>query len=84
MNWERSEQFEEWPGCFECAHYRHGRCAAYPERIPLTILSGEVDHLVPRPGQVDAILFEPMDREAFLATGKRVPAQAAPAKRRLA
>ena len=34
--------------------------AAYPVRIPLPIVSGQVDHMVPRPGD-HGILFEPID-----------------------
>jgi hypothetical protein len=34
-------------------------CAAYPDRIPLAIASGEVDHLVVRPGQVGDTVFAP-------------------------
>ncbi len=74
MNWEPSERFAEWQGCLGCAHYRYNKCAAYPERIPLPILSGAADHMVPRPGQVDGILFEPMDLAVFHQTGRRVPA----------
>lgn len=85
-NWERSERFEEWPGCFGCAHYRHGRCAAYPERIPLVIISGEIDHLVQRPGQVADTVFEPADPEVWRRTRQRAPrgreADLMPAQRR--
>jgi hypothetical protein len=77
MTWEPSERFGEWQGCRGCAHYRQARCVAYPERIPLVILSGEVDHMVPRPGQVGDTVFEPMDWEVFRATGQRVPAGSA-------
>jgi hypothetical protein len=77
VNWERSERFAEWPGCLECAHYRWNRCAAYPERIPFPIIAGEVDHMVPRPGQEGDIVFTPMDQEVFMATGQRVPAKTA-------
>jgi hypothetical protein len=42
----------------------------------LLIFSGEVDHVVPRPGQVDGILFEPMDIEHWVRTGERIPARA--------
>jgi hypothetical protein len=74
MNREPSERFSEWQGCLGCAHYRYNKCDAYPERIPLPILSGEVDHMVPRPGQVGEIVFEPMDVEAWRQTGRRVAA----------
>jgi hypothetical protein len=32
---------------------------AYPTQIPIPIASGEVDHLVVRPGQVGDTVFEP-------------------------
>lgn len=80
MNWDRSERYEEWDGCRWCIHWRGGKCAAYPERIPLAILSGEVDHLVKRPGQVGHTVYEPIDIEHWQRTGARVPA-ASPAAR---
>jgi hypothetical protein len=76
MNWEPSDQFDEWQGCLGCAHYRRGRCAAYPKGIPIQIISGAVDHMVPRPGQVESILFEAMDVEHWHRTGERIPARA--------
>jgi len=76
VNWEPSERFDEWQGCLGCAHFRRGHCAAYPKHIPLPILSGAVDHMVPRPGQVEGILFEPMDIEHWVRTGERIPARA--------
>jgi hypothetical protein len=79
VNWEPSEHFAEWQGCLGCAHYRHGRCAAYPRGIPIQLISGQVDHMVPRPGQVEGILFEPMDWDVFRATRQRVPAREEPA-----
>lgn len=72
-NWEPSERYDEWEGCLGCVHFRHAKCAAYPERIPLVILSGEVDHMVPRPRQVGTIVFEPIDVETWRRTGQRVP-----------
>ena len=33
-------------------------CVAYPNGIPLPIASGEIDHLILRPGQEGEILFE--------------------------
>ena len=76
MNWEPSDRFAEWQGCLGCANYRYGRCVAYPVRIPLPILSGEVDHMVPRPGQTGDTVFEPMDIDVWRRTGRRVPAAA--------
>ena len=73
-DWEPSERYDEWQGCIGCARYRRGRCDAYPDSIPLNILSGEVDHMVPRPGQVGTIVFEPMDLQWWRATGERRPA----------
>ena len=70
-DWERSDEFEEWPGCRWCAHYDRMRCKAYPERIPLIIASGEVDHLVVRPGQAGTVVFEPLDIEHWRATRER-------------
>jgi hypothetical protein len=48
-----------WLGCGQCAHLKPGvKCLAYPGGIPIAIASGEVDHLVERPGQVLGILFK--------------------------
>lgn len=74
MNWERSDGFEEWPGCFGCAHLRRGgraHCVAFPDGIPFAIASGEIDHLVPRPGQVGTTVFEPLDLQHLLKTKER-------------
>jgi hypothetical protein len=79
MNWERSDRYDDWSGCRACVHYRRSRCVAYPERIPLLILSGEVDHLVPRPGQVGDTVFEPMDFQVWRETRRRVPLREEPA-----
>jgi hypothetical protein len=64
---------EAWPGCRFCVHWRAARCVAYPTGIPLAILSGEVDHLVPRPGQVGDVTFEEIDVDVWEQTGERVP-----------
>ena len=74
--WEHSRDVERWYGCRNCGHFRGNRCVAYPKGIPFLIASGQVDHFVPRPGQVDDTVFEPFDLEIFKATGKRVPATA--------
>lgn len=78
-DWKPSAHFDEWLSCFNCAHYRYARCAAYPRAIPLPIASGEVDHMVPRPGQLGDTIFEPMDFEVWRRIGRRVPAPATPA-----
>jgi hypothetical protein len=75
VNWDRSPEFDRFDGCRFCVHYRGLlQCTAYPERIPLDILSGEVDHMIPRPGQVGEIVFGPMDIEIWRHTGQRLPA----------
>jgi hypothetical protein len=77
MNWEPSDRFDEWPGCRACVHYARARCIAYPHGIPLSILSGEVDHMVPRPGQVGQTVFELVEWQTWRRTGQRIPDQAA-------
>lgn len=40
-----------WPQCVGCTrHYDYGCCEAFPNRIPLEILSGQWDHRHPFPG----------------------------------
>jgi len=48
-------------------------CIAFPTRIPLLIASGEIDHLVPRPGQVGETVFE-RGVPAFRARRTKAPA----------
>ena len=72
-DWKRSENADRWYGCFNCGHFRGNRCVAYPERIPFLIASGQVDHSVPRPGQVGDTVFVPFDVKVFRETGQRVP-----------
>lgn len=69
QNWERSIPREQsWGGCRLCKHFRPDlTCAAYPERIPIQIFSGELDHLVVRPEQVDGVLFEPVEHPTGIA-----------------
>jgi hypothetical protein len=83
-NWERSERFDEWQGCLGCARYRYGKCDAYPRSIPQIILDGQVDHMIPRPGQVEGILFEPMDVNWWRETGERRPLPATSVPERIA
>jgi hypothetical protein len=58
-NWERTVPRDtSWGSCRVCEHFRPDMtCAAYPERIPIIIASGEVDHLVVRPGQIGDYVF---------------------------
>ena len=75
MNWEPSERFAEWRGCRACVHWRGGTCIAYPRGIPLMIVQGQVDHMVPRPGQTGDTVFTPVDWQVLVAKGERVPAR---------
>ena len=76
-NWERTPRSDDYPGCLACVHRRNGvQCAAYPDRIPFPIVSGQVDHLVPRPGQVGDTVFEEFDFQIWRETGQRVPLRA--------
>lgn len=59
-DWLPSSRFAEWQGCRRCRHFSRGRCAAYPWFIPLPLVSGETDHLVPRPGD-RGLRFEPKE-----------------------
>lgn len=46
------------PICNDCAHYRgEANCAAFPDRIPKAILTGEHDHHEPYPAD-GGIRFE--------------------------
>jgi hypothetical protein len=58
-----------------CVHYQgQGRCTAFPTRIPLPIFAGDVDHMIVRPGQTGADVFDLMDFQAWQETGERRPA----------
>lgn len=72
-DWNRSiPRTDLWGGCRACAHFRRDiTCVAFPDGIPIVIASGDVDHLVVRPGQVDDTIFEP--RPAPLVTGAVSP-----------
>ena len=60
-NWIRSHQYDSWRGCLYCKNnnwQRDNFCAAYPNDPPFEILSGLVDHLVVRPGQIGDTVYE--------------------------
>lgn len=69
LSWKRSiARGVTWGGCLACRHFRPDvTCVAYPDRIPLLIASGEVDHLRPRPGQVGETAFEIEEHPVGLA-----------------
>jgi hypothetical protein len=75
-DWKRSAAFESWNGCRNCGHFRGNCCAAYPTGIPFLIASGQVDHFVPRPGQVGETVFTEFDFQVWRETGQRVPLRA--------
>lgn len=48
--------------CLNCKHYWGAlACAAFPDRIPDDILTGDNDHDAIFPGQVGAFVFEEID-----------------------
>ena len=51
------------PLCMSCVHsHNDGTCKAFPNRIPLVILSGEVNHFLPYEGD-NGIQYEPKETE---------------------
>ena len=74
-DWIRSiPRDQRWGGCRRCIHFRRdGTCAAYPAQIPIPIASGEVDHLVVRPGQVGDTVFAPHVTERTVADAMTPP-----------
>lgn len=63
LSWERSIPPDEpWPGCRRCMFFqRDVSCIAFPQRIPIMIASGDIDHLVMRPGQIGTTVFTPQE-----------------------
>jgi hypothetical protein len=61
--------------CQNCRHFDPTgmpRCAAFPDRIPLPIVSGELPHDRPVPGD-HGIRFEPIDWPAEVLDRERHP-----------
>jgi hypothetical protein len=55
-----TETEREFPGCTSCRHLQlDATCPAFPDGIPLRVLSGEQSHLDELPGQVPGTVFEP-------------------------
>jgi hypothetical protein len=58
-DWNRSSKSKDFGGCRACVHLtRESDCIAFPDGIPMPIVSAEVDHMVKRPGQAGDTLFE--------------------------
>ena len=68
-DWKPSHRAAEFPGCFKCRHLDRKRmlCAAFGGPVPLPIASGQVDHMIPRPGD-HGITFEPIEAEVKVGT----------------
>ena len=64
-DWKPSAQYASWPGCRKCRHFQGTHCDAYPIRIPPPIISGQVDHMVPRPGDRFPFATLPGDRKWY-------------------
>lgn len=59
--------------CALCAHYRIGRtCAAFPGGIPAVILTGEVDHREPYPGD-HGVRWSPVSARAARLAALEAP-----------
>ena len=52
-------------GCFFCKHLNDDSksCTAYPDRIPLSIFSGEIKHEEVLPSQEGVVVFEPKTKQ---------------------
>jgi hypothetical protein len=57
------------PGCGNCKHWQGGfHCRAYPNGIPWPIMSGEVSHMTPLPGD-GGVQYERVDFRVRPVTG---------------
>lgn len=47
--------------CMTCKHFiGEGKCAAFPDQIPDSIIEGYFDHKKKMPGQKNDIVYEPI------------------------
>ena len=50
--------------CLQCKNYeRGGKCSAFPEGIPIKIISGKFVHTKKFPNQENDIVFEPIRKK---------------------
>jgi hypothetical protein len=56
-------QMSEYRGCRGCRHYLvELTCSAFPEGIPLVIISGQIQHTEILPKQGNTIVYEPIKK----------------------
>lgn len=53
---------DEYLGCSGCKHFKWDlKCEAFPKRIPLPVISGEIHHTKRLPWQDNDIVYEPIE-----------------------
>lgn len=64
-------------GCLFCKHLDRSsngmKCAAFPTKIPLPIVSGEVEHTQPMFGQTNKVVFKDVATNKNDSTGGKIP-----------
>jgi O-acetyl-ADP-ribose deacetylase len=65
----------EYLGCSGCKHFKwnNSTCKAFPQRIPLPIISGEIHHITRLRWQDNDVIYEPI----LESTEVKVPEQVA-------